>query len=140
VNVVTGEASKTRGQVRVFICDDVAELREITRIALEDEPDLHVVGESGNAAAGIARIEEVRPDVVLLDLSMPGMDGLEAIPLILERSPHSGILVFSGFGAERMGEQCLKLGADMYMEKGESLDRLRAAVREVAAKRREGTS
>lgn len=112
----------------------MAELREITRLALEEESDLRVVGESGDAATGIARIEELRPDVVLLDLSMPGMDGLEAIPLILERSPNTGILVFSGFGAERMGEQCLKLGADMYMEKGESLDRLRAAVRDVAAK------
>ena len=97
--------------IRVVICDDVAALRTLMRSALEAEPDLIVVGEAGNAHRGVEVIARLQPDVVLLDLSMPGMDGLEAIPEIRERSPDSSIVVFSGFSAARMSGPALELGA-----------------------------
>ncbi len=119
--------------ISIFLCDDVPELRALLRYSLEEDVDLRIVGEAGDAAAGVRLIGELRPDVVLLDLSMPGMDGLEAIPRIRQDSPGTAIIVFSGFGADRMRAPALALGAHRYMEKGEPLDVVRAAVREVAA-------
>jgi DNA-binding response OmpR family regulator len=74
--------------------------------------------------------------VVLLDLSMPEMDGLETIPAISSAAPDTGIIVFSGFAAERMREAALQGGADLYLEKGLPLDEVISAVREVAGMRR----
>ncbi len=122
--------------IRVFLCDDVPELRMLLRFAIEEEGDMRVVGEAGDAATGIERVSELQPDIVLLDLSMPGMDGLEAIPRIQQVSPHTGIVVFSGFAADRMSLPALALGADRYLEKGEPLEAVRDTVREVAGARR----
>lgn len=120
--------------IRIFLCDDVPELRALLRYGLEEDEELKVVGEAGNAREGIDGVAELGPDVVLLDLSMPGMDGLEAIPRIREVSPGTSIIVFSGFAAERMREPALSLGAVRYLEKGEPLESVRATVREVAGR------
>lgn len=119
------------GFIRVFLCDDVPELRALVRFALEEDVDVRVVGEAGDAATGVEQIADLQPDVVLLDLSLPGLDGLEAIPRIHDVAPGSGIVVFSGFAAERMREPTLSLGADQYLEKGESLEKVRSTIREV---------
>jgi DNA-binding NarL/FixJ family response regulator len=122
--------------IRVFLCDDVPELRTLLRFALEEDGEMRIVGEAGDASDGIERITELQPDCVLLDLSMPGLDGLEAIPRIRETSPSTGIVVFSGFAADRMSPTALDLGADRYLEKGESLEVVRVTVREVVEARR----
>jgi DNA-binding NarL/FixJ family response regulator len=119
--------------IRVFLCDDVPELRALLRYGLEEDAQFKVVGEAGNAKDAIAAVAELQPDAVLLDLSMPGMDGLEAIPLLREAAPAMSIVVFSGFAADRMAEPALKLGAARYVEKGEPLAAVRATVREVVA-------
>jgi DNA-binding NarL/FixJ family response regulator len=105
------------------------------RSALEAEADLEVVGEAGDGRTGLEVIARLKPDVVLLDLSMPGIDGLEAIPEIRAQSPDSAIVVFSGFSAARMRSHALALGAVSYVEKGTALDRLSVAVREAADRR-----
>lgn len=122
-------------EIRVFLCDDVAELRALMRFSLEEESDLRVIGEASDGLTGAEQIAELQPDVVLLDLSMPGLDGLEAIPRIKSLSPHTGIVIFSGFSAERMSAPALALGADRYLEKGEPVETVRAVVREVGSAR-----
>ncbi|MFL5847219.1 MAG: response regulator transcription factor [Solirubrobacteraceae bacterium] len=117
--------------ISVYLCDDVPELRALLRYGLEEDPELKVVGEADHAQAAIDAITDLHPDVVLLDLSMPGMDGLEAIPRLREISPSTAIVVFSGFAAERMREPALSLGAARYLEKGVPLETVRATVREV---------
>ena len=122
--------------LRVLLCDDVPALRELTRLGLEDGPGLKVVGEAGDAAAGIEAVSRLRPDVVLLDLSMPGMDGLEAIPLMRERHRALGIVVFSNFAEALMADAAKDLGADRYVQKGEDFTALRAVAFSVARERR----
>jgi DNA-binding NarL/FixJ family response regulator len=119
----------------IYLCDDVPELRRLMKRALEQDPDLEVIGQAGDARAGVEEIAELQPDVVLLDLSMPGMDGLEALPLIRRAAPDTAVIVFSGFTAERMADLALARGAHRYMQKGESLERVREVVREVAHSR-----
>jgi len=131
--------SNDQTPLRVFVADDVSDMRALVRYALEDAPDMIVVGEAGNGAEAVEGIGRTRPDVVLLDLSMPDLDGLEVIPVVLAQSPETGIVVFSGFEAARMRGPTSELGAHRYVEKGRPLDELRAAIREVGAAKRSGT-
>jgi len=124
--------------IKVFVADDVPDMRALVRFALEDAPDMVVVGEAGTGAEAVAGVGKTRPDVVLLDLSMPDLDGLDVIPVVLEQSPETGIVVFSGFEAARMRGPTLELGAHRYVEKGRPLDELRAAIREVGESKRSG--
>lgn len=131
-------ASPAVAEIRVFLCDDTPELRRRVRSSLVTAGGLRVVGEADDPVDGLPLIGDLQPDVVVLDLSMPRMDGLEAIAHIHERAPDAGIIVYSGFLGATMARQALALGADCYLEKSEPLPVLGAAVREVAAARRAG--
>lgn len=125
--------STTAGQsIRVFICDDVAELRDLLRFTFEGEPDLVVVGQADNGVAGLLGIKDTQPDVVVLDLSMPGRDGLEVLETVRDVAPDARVVVFSGFSEEILGEETRRRGALAYISKGEPLEDLVAAVRRVA--------
>jgi DNA-binding NarL/FixJ family response regulator len=119
-------------RIRVFLVDDVVELRTLVRIALEEDPGIEVVGEAANGHEGVAGVGETQPDVVLLDLSMPDMDGLEAIPLMRERAPDSRLVVLSGHEAGRVSLQALDQGATRYLNKAADFEAIRATVRDVA--------
>jgi signal transduction histidine kinase/ActR/RegA family two-component response regulator len=116
--------------VRVVIIDDTYDLRELLRLALT-RGGMEVVGEAGDGLAGIEAVRLERPDVVLLDLSMPVMDGLEALPSIRRLVPAAKIIVLSGFGASQMSERALATGADGYLQKGMSLKRILEYVRDI---------
>jgi DNA-binding NarL/FixJ family response regulator len=119
--------------IRVLLCDDVPAFRALVRYSLEDEDGIEVVGEAADGNEGILRAGELEPDVVLLDLSMPRCDGLEAIPAILERAPRSRIVALSGFSADRMAEPVLACGAQAYLEKGVALSEIVSTIRDVHA-------
>ena len=119
--------------ISVVVCDDVPELRQLARAALEEGGEMEVVGEAGDGREAIETIERLQPDVVVLDLSMPELDGLEAIPLIHQVAPKAEICVFSGFEEGKVAEVALSLKASRYVRKGAPLEDLRSAVRELAS-------
>ena len=121
--------------ISVFLVDDVPELRELIRYGLEGDDGFVVVGEAGDGAAAIEGVAETQPAAVLLDLSMPGMDGLEAIPEIRRGRPDVAIVILSGFSASRMERKARERGADGYVEKGTPMTVLREVVRQAVAQR-----
>jgi DNA-binding NarL/FixJ family response regulator len=119
-------------KIRVVLVDDVPELRLLVRLKLEEDPEIEVVGEAANGREGVKVVEAANPDLVLLDLSMPDMDGLEAIPLMREHAPDARVVVLSGHEAGRISLEALDQGASRYINKAAGLDSIPHIVREVA--------
>jgi DNA-binding NarL/FixJ family response regulator len=128
------------GAIRVVICDDVAELRAVVCEVLAECPGVEVVAQARTGRECVAVMAECKPDVLLLDLSMPDIDGLEALPAIVASSPRTRIVVYSGFAAEHMCAAVLEHGADLYVEKGTSPDRLVDAIRALGSAGRDDAS
>jgi len=124
----------TPAPIRVFLCDDVDAFRALMRFVLEEDPAIRICGEAADGRAGVDGVDATRPDVVLLDMAMPGMDGMEAIPLMRERVPGARILALSGFNADRMAAPVLELGAHGYIEKGEDVAVIRRAIHAAAGR------
>jgi len=117
--------------IRVYLCDDVAAMRLVVRTVLELE-GLTVVGEAGDGRAALEDVERLRPDVLVLDLSLPELDGLEVLEELARRSPETRVVVFSGYPAAQLREAALARGARRYVEKGMEIEAVARAVREVA--------
>lgn len=107
-----------RGVIGVLLVDDTVGLRRLMQITLETSGHFAVVGQAGDGIEGIEQADLLQPELVLLDMAMPLMDGLEALPEILVRSPKSKVVVFSGFFADKLAADALALGAVAYIEKG----------------------
>jgi DNA-binding NarL/FixJ family response regulator len=119
-------------KIRVVLVDDVPELRLLVRLTLEEDAGIEVVGEASNGREGVDVVERTDPDIVLLDLSMPDMDGLEAIPLMRAHAPNTRLVVLSGHEAGRVSLEALDQGATRYINKAAGLDSIPRIVREVA--------
>src|SRR3954449_10859846 len=117
-----------KARARVLLCDDVDMLRELLRYELEEDGDLVVVGEADNGIDSVRLAKELKPDVVVLDLAMPGIDGLEALSQMREMADPPEVLVHSGFDASSMRDRVLALGAARYLEKGGQMGEVKAAV------------
>jgi len=102
----------------VLIVDDVADIRVLLRMTLTRDEGFDVVGEAGDGLEAISQAEQHQPDLVVLDLSMPVLDGLEALPRILAVAPGARVVVVSGFDSSRMRDPALAAGAVAYVEKG----------------------
>ena len=124
--------------LRVVIADDAATMRALLRDLLGASPSFQVVGEAADGEEAVRLSAREQPDMVLLDLAMPNLDGLGAIPRIRACSPASRIVVLSGFGAGRLAQRALDVGADAYLEKRDGPDRLLARLREVSRPRDAG--
>ena len=123
------------GLIRILICDDHALLRSGLKRLLDAEGDIEVVGEAANAEGAIECAAEVRPDVVLLDIVMPGRNGVEAMPDLLTAAPDAKILVLSMQDDPTYVRRAFAAGARGYLLKEAADAELVQAVREVAAGR-----
>jgi DNA-binding NarL/FixJ family response regulator len=119
---------------RVLVVDDAANLRELLTLLLESEDDFEVVGNAINGQQAIELTAALRPDVVLLDLAMPVMDGLSALPEIRAAVPAARIVIFTGFDQGSLVGEALAGGADAYLEKGASVTSLVDLLRDLRSK------
>lgn len=109
---------------RVLVVDDAEDLRFLLRMTLDRSEGLEVVGEAADGVEAVEQARALRPDVVLLDVAMPRMDGLQALPLIREAVPGVRVIVLSGFNEGTMADNARAAGADHYVVKGGPLSEL----------------
>lgn len=119
--------------IGVLICDDIEAIRRLLSLIIESRAGLHVVGEAANGAQAIEQAKRLQPDVVLLDLSMPGVTGYDALPDIKLAAPAAKVIVLSGFAASIMAEDVLARGADRYIEKGAAPNSIADAIEHAGA-------
>jgi YesN/AraC family two-component response regulator len=119
--------------IRVVIADDVEALRVLLRAELELDGAFEVVGEAADGRTAVDVVEETQPDCILLDLAMPVMDGLQAIPEIRRVDPGVTIVVLSGFEAAALAPAAFDAGADHFLEKSTSLITIAETLREIHA-------
>lgn len=117
--------------IRVLLVDDHTVLRQAVRVMLETEADVAVVGEGGDAREAIQLVERTKPDVVLIDLKMPGTTGLGAIPEIRARSPKTAVIVFTMYENPSYVYEATHAGAAGYVLKSASKEELLRAIRAV---------
>ena len=103
---------------RTVLADDVFDLRFMVKLALERSGRFKVVAEAENGAQAVELATEHQPDLVLLDVSMPVKDGLEALPDIRRLAPEAKVVMLSGFEASRLASTAIQSGAAAYLEKG----------------------
>ena len=101
----------------MLIVDDHEVVREGLRLSLSRSPHIRVVGEAADGASAVALTERRRPDVVIMDVRMPGMDGLEATRQITEKVPSSAVLIFTAYGERSLLTRGLESGAQGYILK-----------------------
>lgn len=116
----------------VLLCDDSRALRMLAAGQL-DAAGFQVVGEAGDGREAVSQYQALRPDVVLLDLVMPGIDGRKALARLLELDPQARVVILSSLGAQSDIEQCLKLGARSYLQKPIDPDALERVLQQVLA-------
>ncbi|MFD9971604.1 response regulator [Streptomyces sp. NPDC059017] len=119
--------------IRVLLVDDHQVVRRGLRTFLEVQDDIEVVGEAGDGEEGVARAGELRPDVVLMDVRMPGTDGIEALRKLRALDNTAKVLVVTSFTERRTVVPALRAGASGYVYKDVDPDALAAAIRSVHA-------
>ncbi|MFJ8866490.1 response regulator [Streptomyces sp. NPDC102473] len=119
--------------IKVLLVDDHQVVRRGLRTFLEVQDDIEVVGEAADGAEGVSRAEELRPDVVLMDIKMPGTDGIEALRLLRELENPARVLIVTSFTEQRTVVPALRAGASGYVYKDVDPDALAGAIRSVHA-------
>ncbi|MBV9830351.1 MAG: response regulator transcription factor [Marmoricola sp.] len=120
----TREVVQAQGSHTVLVVDDADDLRMLLRSRMDGRRGLTVVGEAADGLAAVELASELQPDLVMLDLAMPRMDGLEALPLIRAAVPGVRVIVLSGFNQNTLAEKAMQAGADRYVIKGGSMRQL----------------
>ena len=128
-----GTDESTGGPVRVLLVDDQSLLRMGFRMVLEAEDDIEVVGEAADGASALSMVRAMKPDVVLMDVRMPGMDGIEATAKVVAEHPASRVLILTTFDLDEYAFAGLRAGASGFLLKDTRPADLAAAIRTVAA-------
>ncbi len=119
--------------IRVVVVDDHAVVRSGIKLLLDSHEDIEVVGEAGNAKDAIFRVREQTPDVILLDLVMPGEGGIEVLPKLLKEAPDAKVLVLSMEDDPSYVREAFAAGASGYVLKEAADEEVVAAIRDIAS-------
>src|SRR6186997_683986 len=131
--MVTPDASPAAVKATVLLVDDHALLRTGVANIINQEPDLEVVAEAGNGADGVVAFERHHPDVTLVDLRMPVMEGVELVRQIRERDPRARVIVLTTYDTDDEISRALKAGAKAYVLKDIAAEDLVTCIRDVLA-------
>jgi DNA-binding NarL/FixJ family response regulator len=115
--------------MRALVCDDQAMVRAGIRLILESQPDIEVVGEAADGEQAVAAARRLSPDVVLMDIRMPRLDGIEATRRICSQDPCPAVIVLTTFGADEYVYAALRAGASGFMLKDAAPEQLVATLR-----------
>ena len=126
-------APSSEKEISCLIVDDHEVVREGLRLSLSRAPNIRVVGEASDGQTAVAMAERRRPDVVIMDVRMPGMDGLEATKLLTEKVPDSAVLIFTAYSERSLLGRGLESGAKGYILKEAPHQTLLRAIEKVAA-------
>ena len=118
-------------KIRILLVDDHSFIRRALKISLGDESSLEIIGEAENGQLAITQVESLQPDVVLMDIQMPLMDGVEATKQICDRFPDTKVLILTVDDTEDYVSQALKYGASGYILKNTSPEELSFAIQAV---------
>ena len=119
-------------EITTLIVDDHEVVREGLRLSLSRAPHIRVIGEAGDGESAVALAERRRPDVVIMDVRMPGMDGLEATKLMTEKVPETSVLIFTAYSERSLLSRGLESGAKGYILKEAPHQTLLRAIEKVA--------
>ena len=118
--------------IRLLIIDDHEMVREGLKAMLSAEPDFSIVGDAANGEEAFALIERLRPDIILLDVRLPGTSGIEVCRAVTERYPETAVIILTTFTDESLVEQCIKAGARGFIVKDIERFDLKRSIRAVA--------
>ncbi len=118
-------------EIRILLVDDIAETRESIKKLLAFESDLKVVGSASNGREGVAQAKELRPDIIIMDINMPDMDGLEAAGLITKAVPTAGVIMMSVQNDSDYMTKAMLAGARFFLSKPVNMDTLYSTIRNV---------
>ena len=125
-------SSPTPAPVRVVVVDDVEDLRMLLRVSLERTGHFTVVGEAENGQTAVTAVLAHRPDLVLLDIMMPVMDGVQALKVIRQQVPSAVVVMLSSWDtSSQAAKQSMALGAHGFLRKGDHMDLVPAQLREI---------
>ena len=118
--------------IRLLLVDDQPAVQRGLKMRFALEPDLEVAGEAGGVAEAISLARAVHPDVVLMDVEMPGTDGISAIAALRQVAPHSAVVIFTLYDDAAMRTRARELGAAAFVAKHQTEETLLAAIRRAA--------
>jgi len=134
--VKKGERTASRVTTRIVLADDQNVVREAIKCLLEIQPDFEVVGETADGLSVVPLVDRLKPEVLIVDVAMPGLYGLEITRQVRERSPKTAVIVLSRYVNEWYVTEALRNGASGYVVRQAEADELMRAVRLVAQGRR----
>jgi len=131
MQMMTESKSKSDSAIRVYLIEDQSLIRAAVRGLVNQRENIVVVGECGDARAGIEEVRGLKPDVVLLDISMPGLSGIDAISRLQDASPNTKVVMLTHHEGHTFVEQSLRAGAQGYLSKHSDEAELALAVESV---------
>jgi two-component system, NarL family, response regulator LiaR len=127
------DKNRVKTQIKVLIVDDYAVVRQGLQALIDTAPDMVVVGEAADGITAVQHAHDLQPDVVVMDLVMPGLDGISAIEAIQQKSPLTRVLILTNFSEEQRVRAAFRAGAQGYMLKDAILTDVVEAIRDVHA-------
>ena len=123
------DCTTTTKTVRILLVEDAGSVRRALRLALDSEPGFAVIGETGDGERAVTLAAALRPDIVLIDLLLPGMNGIEAARHIRAADAAGAVVMLTAFGGDSVRAAALDAGIALFIEKGDDLDNLAERIR-----------